>query len=71
MAQNQTSLASEQLLLSLGTVLQTLREHNSVEVLIDTCLNYLQAEFDYHLIWIGLYDRLEHQLWGQGGVTPF
>ncbi|MGB3532986.1 MAG: GAF domain-containing protein [Microcoleaceae cyanobacterium] len=70
MAQNQTSPTSEQLLYSLGTVLQTLREHNSVEVLIDTCLNYLQAEFDYHLIWIGLYDRLEHQLWGQGGVTP-
>ena len=70
MAQNQTSPASEQLLLSLGTVLQTLREHNSVEVLIDTCLNYLQTEFEYHLIWIGLYDRLEHQLWGQGGVTP-
>jgi GAF domain-containing protein len=70
MAQNQTFSASEHLLLSLGTVLQTLREHNSVEVLIDTCLHYLQTEFNYHLIWIGLYDRLEHQLWGQGGVTP-
>lgn len=57
-------------LVALGRVLQTLREEENADVLIDTILGYLKTEFDYSLIWIGLYDRLEHRLFGKGGVTP-
>lgn len=56
--------------LALGRVLETLREEDNAEVLIETTLNYLQTEFDYHLIWIGLYDRLDHRLFGKGGIAP-
>lgn len=55
---------------ALERVLQTLREEENAEVLIETTLNYLQAEYDYRLIWIGLYDRLDHRLFGKGGVIP-
>ena len=70
MVYNQASPVSEQLLLSLSKVLQILREQNNVEILVDASLKYLQTQFDYSLIWIGLYDRLEHLLYGQGGLTP-
>jgi len=56
--------------IALGRVLETLREEDNAEVLIETTLNYLQTEFDYHLIWIGLYDRLDHRLFGKGGIAP-
>ena len=55
---------------ALERVLQTLREEENAEVLIETTLNYLQTEYDYRLIWIGLYDRLDHRLFGKGGVIP-
>jgi len=54
----------------LERVLQTLREEENVEVLLETTLGYLQAEFDWRLIWIGLYDRQAHRLFGKGGMTP-
>lgn len=57
-------------LISLGRTLQTLREEENADVLIDTLLNYVKAEFDYSLVWIGLYDRVEHQLFGKGGFSP-
>ncbi len=57
-------------LLALGRVLQTLREEENIDVLVETTLNYLQAEFDYRLIWVGLYDRLDHRLVGKGGTVP-
>jgi GAF domain-containing protein len=60
----------ENQLVSLGRALQTLREEDNGDVLIETTLDYLQAEFNYDLIWIGLYDRLEHRLVGKGGITP-
>ncbi|MBD1888009.1 GAF domain-containing protein [Coleofasciculus sp. FACHB-SPT9] len=60
----------ENQLVALGRVLQTMREEENVDVLIETTLNYLASEFDYRLIWIGLYDRLDHRLFGKGGVTP-
>lgn len=55
---------------TLERVLQTLREEENVEVLLSTTLDYLQAEFDWGLIWIGLYDRQGHRLFGKGGMTP-
>ena len=57
-------------LIALDRVLQTLREEENAEVLIETTLSYLQAEYNYRLIWIGLYDRLDHRLFGKGGVIP-
>ncbi|MBM0741265.1 GAF domain-containing protein [Phormidium sp. CLA17] len=57
-------------LVALGRILQTLREEENSDVLIDTVLNYLKTEFDYSLVWVGLYDRLEHRLFGKGGIIP-
>ena len=54
----------------LERVLQILREEENVEVLLEGTLAYLQAEFDWRLIWIGLYDRQAHRLFGKGGMTP-
>ncbi|MFB8792602.1 MAG: histidine kinase [Potamolinea sp.] len=61
---------NENQLVALGRVLQTLREEENAEVLIETTLDYLKAELKYPLIWIGLYDRMEHRLFGKGGITP-
>ncbi|MFM9267160.1 GAF domain-containing protein [Tychonema sp. BBK16] len=57
-------------IMTLERVLQTLREDENVDVLLETTLSYLQAEFDWRLIWIGLYDRAGHRLFGKGGMTP-
>ena len=70
MPKQQTLKDSEKQLVALGRTLQILREEDNVDVLIETTINYIQAEFDYSLIWIGLYDRLEHRLYGKGGKLP-
>lgn len=70
MGQPQKSIAAEQQILSLGRVLQSLREEDDVDVLIETTISYLKEQFDYKLIWIALYDRLNHILFGKGGITP-
>lgn len=68
--QKEPNAQHDKQLVALGRVLQTLREEENSDVLIDTVLSYLKAEFDYDLIWVGLYDRLEHRLYGKGGTTP-
>ncbi|WP_414552120.1 GAF domain-containing protein [Anabaena sp. CCY 0017] len=70
MGQPQKSLTDEQQILALCSILQTLREEDDVDVLIASTISYIEKQFDYSLIWIALYDRLKHTLWGQGGVTP-
>ncbi|WP_375512291.1 GAF domain-containing protein [uncultured Nostoc sp.] len=70
MGQPQKPIAAEQQILSLGRVLQSLREEDNVDVLIETTISYLKEQFDYRLIWIALYDRLNHILFGKGGITP-
>ncbi|MEH1998739.1 MAG: GAF domain-containing protein [Nostoc sp.] len=70
MGQPQKPIAAEQQILSLGRVLQRLREEDDVDVLIETTISYLKEQFDYKLIWIALYDRLNHILFGKGGMTP-
>lgn len=58
-------------LVTLAQILQTLREKQDIELLVQTTLDYLtREEFDYRLVWIGLYDRLEHRLVGKGGKSP-
>lgn len=60
----------EKQLVALGRALQALREEETSSGLIQTTLEYLHSEFDYALVWIGLYDRVAHQLIGGGGITP-
>lgn len=70
MVQHKEPNAYDKQLVALGRVLQILREEENSDVLIDTILSYLHTEFDYSLVWLGLYDRLEHRLFGKGGMTP-
>jgi GAF domain-containing protein len=70
MAQPNLQPHNENQLVALGRALQTLREEENADVLIEATLDYLQTELNYELIWIGLYDRLEHRLVGKGGITP-
>ncbi len=60
----------EKQLAVLRQTLQNLREEGNEDALIETTLAYLKTEFDYALIWIGLYDRFNHRLAGRGGITP-
>ncbi|MBD2018955.1 GAF domain-containing protein, partial [Leptolyngbya sp. FACHB-36] len=70
MVQPKEPNASDKQWVSLGRTLQVLREEADAEVLLSTTLRYLQMEFAYSLIWIGLYDHVEHRLIGKGGTTP-
>ncbi len=70
MGQQETPKDLDKQIAALERVLQILREEENVEVLLETTLDYLQAEFDWQAIWIGLYDRTTHRLFGKGGMTP-
>ncbi|MBW4682153.1 MAG: GAF domain-containing protein [Microcoleus vaginatus WJT46-NPBG5] len=67
MGQQKQPTTYEKQLIALGRTLQTLREEENVDVLIETTLSYLEIAFDYQLLWIGVYDRLDHRLLGKGG----
>ncbi|MDP5017701.1 MAG: ATP-binding protein [Dolichospermum sp.] len=62
--------AAEQQILSLGQLLQNLREDDSVDALIKNTIGYLKERFDYPFIWIALYDESNKTLYGKGGLTP-
>ncbi|MTJ51430.1 GAF domain-containing protein [Anabaena sp. UHCC 0253] len=62
--------AAEQQILSLGQLLQNMREDDSVDALIKTTIAYLQEGFDYPFLWIALYDESNKTLYGKGGLTP-
>lgn len=70
MGQPQRPIAAEQHIISLGRVLQSLREEDNVDVLIETIITFVKEQFDYKVIWVALYDRLNHILIGKGGVAP-
>jgi GAF domain-containing protein len=70
MAQPQKPPVAEQQIVSLGRILQNLREEDNIEGLVQSIISYIQEQFDYSLIWIALYERLEHILYGKGGITP-
>ncbi|HAN46000.1 MAG TPA: histidine kinase, partial [Cyanobacteria bacterium UBA8156] len=55
---------------SLGRVLQYLREVEDIDGAIAATLDYLRTGFEYKLLWIATYDRENHRLMGRGGVTP-
>ncbi|QYO68922.1 hypothetical protein [Leptolyngbya sp. 7M] len=58
---------NEKQLVTLGRALQALREEETVDGAVKIVLDYLQTGFDYALIWVGLYERVEHRLSGKGG----
>ncbi|AFZ04216.1 GAF domain-containing protein [Calothrix sp. PCC 6303] len=68
MGQQQKPIATEQNIVSLGRVLQSLREEDNVDALIETIITYIKDQFDYKLIWVALYDPLSHILTGKGGL---
>jgi GAF domain-containing protein len=70
MASQKEPSTYEKQLVALGRTLQALCEGENLDVLIQITLNYLQSEFDYALIWLGLYERMGHRLVGKGGVSP-
>lgn len=70
MDEKQSSKDFEEQIVTLERVIQTLREEENVEVLLETTIAYLQSELTYQVIWLGLYDRLDHRLLGKGGVVP-
>ncbi len=70
MGQPEKPIAAEQHIISLGRVLQSLREEDNVDVLIETIISFVNEQFDYRMIWVALYDRLNHILIGKGGVAP-
>ncbi|NJN04265.1 MAG: GAF domain-containing protein [Leptolyngbyaceae cyanobacterium RM1_1_2] len=67
MGQPKAPTTFDKQVVALGRILQTLREVESLEQLMEAVLEYVSSEFDYSLLWVGLYDRVNHQLRGQGG----
>jgi GAF domain-containing protein len=55
---------------NLGRIMQFLRDEDGIDNLLTATLDYLRDNFDYKLIWIGLYDAENHRLTGKGGTTP-
>ncbi len=70
MGQSKEPNAYEQQLVSLGRVLQVLREGTDVDALVETALTYLKSSFNYELVWVGFYDRVSHRLFGKGAKLP-
>jgi GAF domain-containing protein len=70
MGQSKEPNTYEQQLVGLGRVLQMLREGSDIEALIATALTHLQTHFHHDLIWLALYDRIDHRLVGKGGIFP-
>uniref|UniRef100_B8HTH7 Putative GAF sensor protein n=1 Tax=Cyanothece sp. (strain PCC 7425 / ATCC 29141) TaxID=395961 RepID=B8HTH7_CYAP4 len=56
-------------LVALEEVLQTLRDQQRIDRLVETTSQFLHKEFNYPLVWIAVYLREEHMLVGQGGVS--
>jgi GAF domain-containing protein/signal transduction histidine kinase len=70
MGHPQRPIGAEQHIISLGRVLQSLREEDNIDVLIQTIITFVKEQFDYNLVWVALYDRLNHILIGKGGFSP-
>jgi GAF domain-containing protein len=57
-------------LVSLNRTLQVLREETNIDNLANATLDFLRDNFDYRLVWLGLYDRANHRMVGKGGICP-
>ncbi|WP_353929537.1 GAF domain-containing protein [Okeanomitos corallinicola TIOX110] len=54
----------------MGKILQSLRDEEDLDALIETTVTYLREQFDYQFIWIGIYDHVSKKIHGKGGITP-
>jgi GAF domain-containing protein/signal transduction histidine kinase len=70
MSQSHTGPAYEKQMVSLGRILQTLRDAQTGDEAINIVLDYVQSEFDFEVSWIGLYDRVNHKLLTKGCHAP-
>lgn len=61
---------SDHQLVSLANLLQLFRSLEDTDKLIQATVKHLADEFQYRLVWIALYDRINHQLVGKGGILP-
>ncbi|BDA69694.1 hypothetical protein CAL7716_038600 [Calothrix sp. PCC 7716] len=50
MGQPQRPIGAEQHIISLGRVLQSLREEDNIDVLIQTIITFVKEQFDYNLL---------------------
>ncbi|MBD2256156.1 GAF domain-containing protein [Pseudanabaena sp. FACHB-2040] len=62
MSQSHTGPAYEKQMVSLGRVLQTLRDAQTGDEAVRVALDHVRSEFDFEVSWIGLYDRVNHKL---------
>lgn len=60
----------ERQFVALGRALQALREQDSIDGLAQATLAYLRSEFQYALVWIGLYNSQDHSIQGCGSFMP-
>jgi GAF domain-containing protein len=68
--QQKEPIAPEQAIISLGQVLQKMREDDGVDHLVKTTVSYLQENLNYPFIWIAFYNHSNKTLYGKGGLTP-
>ncbi|MEO0455072.1 MAG: GAF domain-containing protein [Cyanobacteria bacterium P01_A01_bin.114] len=62
MATPKASGTYEKHLTTLGQLLQTIWEADDLESVVSAVVNYISAEYDYSMIWVGAYNRFKHQL---------
>ncbi|MEO1298043.1 MAG: GAF domain-containing protein, partial [Cyanobacteria bacterium J06636_16] len=61
---------SEKRLHALARILKLLREAEEFDQLISDLLENLKEELGYAVLWLGLYDRVNHYVVSQGYVAP-
>ncbi|MBE9063389.1 GAF domain-containing protein [cf. Phormidesmis sp. LEGE 11477] len=54
----------------LGQILPAILAADTLEAAIKTALEAIQTEFGYSLLWVGLYDRVAHNLETKGVLAP-
>ena len=70
MSQAHTGPAYEKQMVSLGRILQSLQDAQNSNEAVQVALDHVKAEFDFEVIWIGLYDRVRHRLNTKGFQCP-
>jgi GAF domain-containing protein len=68
MGQPKAPATHEKQMVALGRILQSLREEESLESLVAATVAHVEAAFSYTFLWVGLYDRIQHRLYGRGGL---
>ncbi|PSN18035.1 histidine kinase [filamentous cyanobacterium CCP5] len=70
MSQTHSGPAYDAQIAALGRILQSLRDAQTAQEAINLALEHIQAEFDFEVSWLGLYDRLHHRLNTKGFHLP-